>query len=275
MNVMATVTNSETNSAVAVSSVTPLQVAVAAYIGRYGLRAFMDEDYNLTGTRVRAVVTEENLPLALALGVPVPDGELPVAIEKKVNLAAIEGARREANRAELARFFADPTNIPELSLGQRMFLEWHYLAPNNYSFTLEKSWQDIPGAARILGWNQETQLNQETQGQEQRDFRFYTGLLGCTGVCAIATDGSVYMSHWDKVCNPLQVEGYARFAASHPAARCMWWVHSPGNSRPRCVRATRSSPSSTTLRRSISSARIPSASRGRVAGSRYRFMKPK
>jgi len=211
MSSLAPVTNPQANSRVTACSMTPVQAAAADYIARHGISAFMDEDYNLTGTRVRAVVTEENLALAVALGVPVPQVELPVAVDKKVIHAAIEGARREANRSELARFFADPTNVPELSVGQRMFLEWHYQAPNNYSFTLEKFVPSLPGVARILGWNQETQVN-----QEDSDFRFYTGLLGCTGVCAVAADGAAYMSHWDEVCNPRQIEGYARFASSHP-----------------------------------------------------------
>jgi hypothetical protein len=197
----------------AVSSLTPLQARAAEYIARHGIRAFMDEDYNLTGTRIRAVVTEENLPLARAFGLPVENCDLPIAIEKKTILAAIDGQRMRENRLQLARFFANPANVPELSFGQRMFLEWHYHAPDNYSFTLEKPLREQPDAARILGWNRETQLT------GPGDFLFYTGLLGCTGICAVAADGAAYMSHWDEVCNPKQVEGYARFADKHPGGQ--------------------------------------------------------
>ena len=192
------------------SPLTPLQASADEYIARHGVRAFMDEDYNLTGTRVRALVTEESLPLALALGVSVPNREVPVTIDKKAIRSAIDGPRRDANQAELARFFADPTNVPDLSLGQRMYLEWHYLSPNNYSFTLEKPLRGISGAARVLGWNQETSM------AGCGDFLFYTGLLGCTGLCAVAEDGAAHMSHWDDVCNPKQFDGYARFASDHP-----------------------------------------------------------
>jgi hypothetical protein len=51
------------------------------------------------------------------------------------------------------------------------------------------------------------------------DFLFFTGLLGCTGVCAVAADGSAYMSHWDAVCNPQQYDGYGQFASRHPGGR--------------------------------------------------------
>src|SRR6185436_8329827 len=94
--------------------------------------------------------------------------------------------------------------------GQRMFLEWHYLAPNNYQHTLRKQWRGLPDAARLMGWNQETSVS------DRSDFLFYTGLLGCTGLCAVADDGAAYFSHWDEVCNPKQLDGYARFAAAHP-----------------------------------------------------------
>jgi hypothetical protein len=198
----------------ATPKLTPLQAAAAEYISRRGIRAFMNEDYNLTGTRVRALVTDENVDLAIAFGLPVTPGtELPIAVDKKVIHAAIEGSRRVSNRAELARFFADASNVPSLGFGQRMFLEWHYRSPNNYQFTLEKPLRGTDGAARILGWNRETEL------PGRGDFQFFTGLLGCTGVCAVAADGSAYMSHWDKVCNPNQFDGYARFASRHTGGR--------------------------------------------------------
>src|SRR5262245_12177068 len=114
----------------------PLQSAAAEYIARRGIHAFMDEEYNLIGTRVRAVVTDENVGLARAFGLPLDGVELPVAIDKKKILAAIDGPPRDASRAQLAAFFADEANAPQLSMGQRMFLEWHYLAPNNYQHTL-------------------------------------------------------------------------------------------------------------------------------------------
>src|SRR5262249_32180539 len=134
---------------------TPLQAQVAAYITRQGIRAFMDEDYNLTGTRVRAVVTEQNFALAFALGLPVTGRALPVAIEKREIWAAIDASRRSVNRTELSRFFTDSSNIPDLTSGQRLYLEWHYLSPNNYRFNLEK----LPAqnsVVRLLGWNMET-----------------------------------------------------------------------------------------------------------------------
>jgi hypothetical protein len=193
---------------------TPLQSRAAEYIARHGMQAFMEEDYNLTGTRVRAVIRSENAPLALALDVPGVDGaELPVALDKKAIWAVIEGPRRDANRAELAQFFANPANVPELTPTQRMYMEWHYSAPNNYRLTLEKPLGDIANGTRLLGWNMETQV------VGRGDFRIYTGLLGCTGLCAIAADGSAFMSHWDEECNPRQFDGYARFAADHPGGR--------------------------------------------------------
>ena len=121
---------------------TPLQTRAGEYIARHGLGAFMDEDYNLTGTRARAVVREQNVALAAALGLPLAGRALPVAIDRKDVWAVIEGPRRAANRAELAAFFADPRNVPSLGTAQRLYLEWHYCSPDNYQFTLEK--QCIP-----------------------------------------------------------------------------------------------------------------------------------
>src|SRR6185503_1671189 len=62
------------SATIAVPQLTTVQAAAADYISRRGIRAFMNEDYNLTGTRVRALVTEENADLALAFGLPItPD----------------------------------------------------------------------------------------------------------------------------------------------------------------------------------------------------------
>ena len=199
-----------------------MQAAAADYIARHGIRAFMDEDYNLTGSRVRVVATGGECVARIggwarcrcpATTCPSPSTRCDLI------QAAIDGpAPATAQpRADLARFFADPANAPGLSMGQRMYLEWHYRSPNNYSFTLEKPLPQRPGGSggsgggdRVMGWNQETEL---TGGG---DFVFFTGLLGCTGICAIADDGAAYMSHWDEVCNPRQLDGYARFAARHP-----------------------------------------------------------
>lgn len=171
----------------------------------------MDEDYSLTGTRARAVVRESNAALAAALGLPLAGRKLPVVIDKKKVWLAVDDSRRAVNRAELAELFANPAQVPGVGFGQRLYLEWHYRAPANYQFTLEKQ---LNGATiRLLGWNRETELT------GAGDFMFFTGLLGCTGLCAVAADGSAFMSHWDEFCNPRQLAGYAQFAARHPGGR--------------------------------------------------------
>jgi hypothetical protein len=42
-------------------------------------------------------------------------------------------------------------------------------------------------------------------------------------LCAVAADGSAFMSHWDEFCNPRQLAGYARFAERHPGG-CVYVV---------------------------------------------------
>src|SRR5689334_17896003 len=91
------------------STLTPLQSAAAKYIAKHGIHAFMEEEYNLIGTRVRAVVTDKNVELARAFGLQVPN-DLPVAIEKKGILASLDGAPRDASRKQLAAFFANAAN---------------------------------------------------------------------------------------------------------------------------------------------------------------------
>ena len=60
-----------------------LEHEVSAYIQRHGIVAFMDEYYNLLGTRPRAEFTTDNRALARALGLSVREAALPLALQRE------------------------------------------------------------------------------------------------------------------------------------------------------------------------------------------------
>jgi len=184
-----------------------LEEATRAYIGRHGLTAFMDEYYNLLGTRPRADFTADNHALARALGLAVPAEALPLTVPREDIFGIVYWAKLVLDRKFLARLFANPAYLPELSVLQRMFLEWHFLAPRNYSWSLVK------GRNVLLGWNDVAELH----GTD--DFAMYTNLMGCTGLFALAPDGSVHMSHYDDDnLNPAQVAALMDFLRRYPGA---------------------------------------------------------
>lgn len=184
-----------------------LEAAVRAYIDQHGVRAFLDEYYNLLGTRAQADFTAENHALAGAFGLAVPAEALPLTVPREDIFGMIYWAKLTLDRKFLARLFADPAFLPDLSELQRLFLEWHFLAPRNYSWSLVK------GRRILLGWNDIAELH----GPD--DFAMYTNLMGCTGVFALAPDGSAHMSHYDDDnLNPAQTAALMDFLRRFPEA---------------------------------------------------------
>ena len=131
------------------------------------------------------------------------------------------------DRKYLARLFADAGYLPELSDLQRLFLEWHFLAPRNYAWSLVKD------RHVLLGWNDVTELS------GAGDFAMYTDLVGCTGVFAMAPDGSVQMSHYDDDnLNPAQIAALMDFHRRFPESQT-WIVGVHAAKLARCLYETR------------------------------------
>jgi len=186
-----------------------IETTVRKYIDRHGLMAFMDAYYNLLGTRPEAVFTAENAELARVLGLAVNEAGLPLTVPRSEVLAQIYWPKLMLDRKFLARFFADRKILPELSELQRLFLEWHFLAPRDYAWSLFREPRQV-----LLGWNDVAEL------YGPQDFAMYTNLVGCTGVFALAEDGSTHMSHYDDDnINPAQIVALMDFRRRFPGSR--------------------------------------------------------
>jgi len=182
---------------------------VRRYIDRHGLPAFLEEYYNLIGTRSEAVFTEDNVALARSLGLSIESAALLRTVPKQAVHKVLYWAKVTMDRKYLARFFADRRNMPELSDFQRLFLEWHFLAPLNYSWTLVREPRQM-----LVGWNDFG----EFYGGD--DFAMHTNLMGCTGVFALVGDGSAYLSHYDDDnLNPAQIVSLMDFLRRFPGAQ--------------------------------------------------------
>lgn len=205
---MAQIKQSPTVPIVINKDFTDLERCTKDYIDRFGLTEFMDEYYNLVGTRKVADVTSKNAALARALGLGIPPEKIPLKIHRSDLQKVHPESKFLMDRHFLARFFADPAKVPELGEAQRLFLEWSFLAPRNYASVLQK-----PDRRVVVGWNASAELS------GQQDFKMYTfGLIGCTGIFALAPDGSAHLSHYDEVVNGSQFCMLNDFLNRHPGA---------------------------------------------------------
>ena len=185
-----------------------LETVAGDYVVQHGLAGFMDQWYNLAGTKPQAEFNHGNHALAQALGLGVPEHQLPLTIDRVVIRDLLPQSRIDADRRLLARFFADAGKTPNLGEAQRLFLEWHFAAPRNYSSVLYRTDRHV-----AVGWN----IWAELCGRD--DFEMYTfGQLGCTSVFADAADGCAHLSHYDDVVNQTQVYVLFDFLDRHGEA---------------------------------------------------------
>jgi len=189
-------------------SAAELETVAGDYIARHGLMGFMDELYNLVGTKAQADLTNRNHALARTLGFEASGHHRPLTVDKAVIREVLPQSRIDADRRFLGRFFARVDTMPDLGKAQRLFLEWHFSAPPSYSSVLHK-----PDRRVVVGWN----IWAELGGSE--DFEIYTfGQLGCTSVFAVASDGAVHLSHYDDVVNRTQAYVLFDFLNRHGKA---------------------------------------------------------
>ena len=204
-----------------------LERAAKEYIAKHGMPAFMDEYYNLVGTREKTTFTADNVTLGRALGLELIGKALPVTAPKRAVLAVLPESRVLADRRFLASWFADEHNLPTLGRAQRSFLEWYFLAPRNCASNLEKSTGEV-----VVGWNSWAEV------ADLRKAVFYGfGVVGCTAVFAVSPDGAGHSSHYDFVVNRTQLYVLNDFLARHPKAR-LFFVGSHAKRLARFLRAT-------------------------------------
>lgn len=192
-----------------------LEKATRQFIACHGLTAFMDEYYNLLGTRPSADLNARNHELAQALGLASPVNRLPLTLPRSNVLSLMDHtswAKVTYDRRVLMRFFTDTKAVPVLGEAQRLFLEWHFLAPRDYSSVLTREPRRM-----VVGWNAVGELESDA------NFAMYTfGLIGCACILAEAADGAVHMSHYDTEINPVQIVALMDFLRRHSHARV--WV---------------------------------------------------
>ena len=204
------ITPEETASALkwVVADSDELLEGVESYLTEHGLAAFLQEYYNIIGTRPEAVFIPENRAVARALGLAVESEALPLVVERQAVHRLLYWPKVVLDRRYLARYFAEPSHLRGLTAFQRLFLEWHFLAPVNYSWTLLRE-----GGQVLVGWNDLGEL----AGRD--DFAMYTNVMGCTAVFALAPDGAAHLSHYDDDnINPAQIVALMDFLRRHPGA---------------------------------------------------------
>lgn len=185
---------------------------VTNYINNKGIIAFLDEYYNFFGTKDKTLISSENIELARSLGLRVKVAtidQFSIIIPKTEILSKSVLQNRLKRRRILADFFSDYSNIKELTDTQRLFVEWHFLATDDYQFVLKKPNNNI-----IIGWNVYDEI------LNSNDFSIFTfGLVGCTFVFSIASDGNAHFSHWDGEANVDQIKVLNKFLTKHPEAK--------------------------------------------------------
>lgn len=168
------------------------------YISEHGLEEYWDVYYALFGTKPDLEVTEANLALVRSAGLTSPKG---ARLKRDEVREMLPFRALESSRAAVLEM-VESDQVP-LGKAQRLFLEWHFQAPDDYGSLLETAHSEA-----VIGWNHEA----EFEGKQD----LYTfGLIGCTFVAALAPDGSAYLFHQDNSVYE-KLEGMIAFLKEHP-----------------------------------------------------------
>ncbi len=187
-----------------------LEQSVQDFVNKRGPCAFLEEYYNLVGTKRTAEINAKNAVLARAFGLKVNEDMFPVYVVKKRIHNRLPISTISTDRRFLARLFADASRFPQLDEVQRLFLEWHFLSPPSYEFSLVK-----PNRQLVLGWN----TFAEMAGVENFDIYAF-GQVECTVILVESSCGDVNVSHYDlREPNRSQLCVVNDFLNGHPNSR--------------------------------------------------------